>query len=83
MLFSGVHGGGGGSSRRRGGGPPAVSKQTIAMFKGPDGTFYLDDKGTVCTEFNPEKGIVQATNAMGLSMMLTRKVADTIDQQPE
>ena len=54
------------------------------MFKGPDGTFYLDDKGTVCTEFNPEKGIVQATNAMGFSMMLTRKVAgDTIDQQPE
>ena len=53
------------------GGPNGqIQNQALSIYRTPDGTLYLDDKGTVCTQFSPEMGIIKAKNALGYGMML-------------
>ena len=46
----------------------------------PRGTIYLDDKGTRCIEFSPEKGIVRVRNALGYGIMWKKEGAAVTDQ---
>ena len=59
-----------------------VQRQTLALSRTPDGTLYLDNNGTVCTEFKPEAGTIQSKNAVGYGIKLTRKVDNVVDVQP-
>eukprot|EP00092_Neocalanus_flemingeri_P100538 GFUD01128426.1.p1 GENE.GFUD01128426.1~~GFUD01128426.1.p1 ORF type:complete len:209 (-),score=44.05 GFUD01128426.1:28-627(-) len=56
------------------GGPNRQTQiQQLSIHQTPEGTLYLDDKGTVCTQFSPEIGMIRAKNALGYGMELKRQ----------
>ena len=65
------------------GGPRnSTQTQTINVHKTPDGTLYLDNQGSVCTEFSPENGVVTVRNALGITIMWKREGAKAVTNQP-
>ena len=42
----------------------------------------MDDKGTRCIEFSPEKGIVRVRNALGYGIMWKKEGAAAVTDQP-
>ena len=49
--------------------------QILTFSKAPDGTVFLDEKGTSITEMSPEKGEVHLMHALGMGAMLKREGA--------
>ena len=43
------------------------------MNRTPDGTIYLDDKGSVLTKWDPQNGVVEVENFMGFKVMWKRE----------
>ena len=45
----------------------------VSMNRTPDGTIYLDDKGSVLTKWDPQNGVVEVENFMGFKVMWKRE----------
>ena len=64
------------------GGPDRqMQNQPISLHRTPEGTVYMDTKGSVLTEFSPEMGIIKFQNAMGYGVMFKRHTA-VVTAQP-
>ena len=49
--------------------------QVLSIHQTPRGTIYLDDKGSKCIEFSPEKGVVRTVNTLGYGNIWKREDA--------
>ena len=47
------------------------------MPRSPDGTLYVDSKGTICTNWQPENGLLEFDNALGFGIKYSRDVVVT------
>ena len=56
--------------------------QVLSIHMTPRGTMYLDDKGSKCIEFSPEKGIIRVRNALGYGIMWKKEGAAVVTNQP-
>ena len=64
------------------GGPNGQSqRQPLSLHRTPEGTLYMDTKGSVLTEFSPEMGIIKFQNALGYGGMFKRHAA-VVTAQP-
>ena len=65
------------------GGPNARTQvQEISIHKTPSGTLYVDKSGTICTEFDPQNGILKFDNALGYKVMWKREGQLPMVNQP-
>ena len=55
---------------------------TFQLYLTSDGILFLDDIGTECVEFAPEKGIIQIRNALGTEMLWKRDDVAIVNHQP-
>ena len=46
--------------------------QTISIHRTPEGTIYIDDKGSVLTNFDPQNGVIEVKNVLGFKIMWKR-----------
>ena len=65
------------------GGPQGRTQlQTISVHRTPEGTLYLDDKGTVLTNFDPQNGVIEVNNVLGFKIMWKRAGESPVTDQP-
>ena len=53
----------------------------LCIHRTPDGTIYLDEKGSVLTKWEPENGVIEVENVLGFKVMWKRE-KDIIDHAP-
>ena len=58
-----------------------TEKLTTHLCRTPDGTIYLDEKGSVLTKWEPENGVIEVENVLGFKVMWKRE-KDIIDHAP-
>ena len=65
------------------GGPQGRTQvQTISVHRTPEGTMYLDDKGTVLNNFDPQNGVIEVNNVLGFKIMWKRAGESPMTEQP-
>ena len=67
------------------GGPNGSTKiQTLSLHQTPDGTIYLDEKGSILTNLDHQNGIIEVTNVPGFKIMWKRgpSLSDSLMSKP-
>ena len=65
-----------------GGAQGRTQVQTITIHRTPEGTIYIDDKGSVLTNFDPQNGVIEVNNVLGFKIMWKRAGESPVTDQP-
>ena len=64
------------------GGPNGrTNVQTIDIHRTPEGMIFLDDKGSILTNFDPHNGVIEVKNVFGFKIMWKREGISAITKQ--
>ena len=52
--------------------------QTLDIHQTPDGTIYLDDKGSILTFFDAQKGEIEVMSGLGVKNKWKKQITTTL-----